>query len=302
MASRQAVDVGRVRADVADAGPGQALQPLRIEALRGQERTLVRRAPERVLAEHPVAANDAMAGHDQGHRVVAECRADGPDGLRPADLRGDPAVRPDLAPGDLEGLHPDVGLEARVATQVQRDVDPPITGQAALDRARQAGRKGVEAMSGSAMLRLHARLECATRGGRLDGAHAQAVEGDPDRADHGLDRGIGLGQTDGDERSIDEPRWCLDPELVEGILDRRVGCLVEAELGWGHRAASWRAVCGGRELVGWRPAAFSASSAARSNAIPRWTWALTVPAGRSRAIPISSYDRPSTWRRTGGAR
>jgi hypothetical protein len=47
-----------------------------------------------------------------GTGLWTEGGADGTDRLRPTDLRRDPAVRPDLATRDLEGLAPDVLLEA----------------------------------------------------------------------------------------------------------------------------------------------------------------------------------------------
>ena len=47
----QAHDVGRVRADVADAGRGLRLQALGIQALAAQDRPLVVRTAERVLAD-----------------------------------------------------------------------------------------------------------------------------------------------------------------------------------------------------------------------------------------------------------
>ena len=45
-----------------------------------------------------------MARDDERHRVVSQGRPDGTNRLRPADLGGDPAIRPDLAARDLEGL------------------------------------------------------------------------------------------------------------------------------------------------------------------------------------------------------
>ena len=86
---------------------------------------LLRGPAERVLADRAVRPDDAVARHDERHRVVAERRPDGADRLRPADLRRDPAVRPDLAARDLERLAPDVELELGAAAQVERDPDPP---------------------------------------------------------------------------------------------------------------------------------------------------------------------------------
>src|SRR5947199_78846 len=58
VAGRHAVDVGRVRPEVADTGPGERLELIRIGAFLGQDRPLVLGTPERVLADHPVAPHD----------------------------------------------------------------------------------------------------------------------------------------------------------------------------------------------------------------------------------------------------
>src|SRR5689334_25162233 len=133
MAGRQAEDVGRVRAEVANAGPGQRFQTVRVRTLLGEDRPLVRWAAERVLADHPVAPDDPVARDDERHGVVAERRADGADGPGPADLCRDPAVRTDLAAGDLEGLQPDGALERRRAAEIEIDLVAPVAGQSALD-------------------------------------------------------------------------------------------------------------------------------------------------------------------------
>ena len=81
-------------------------------------------------------------GHDERHGVVAEGRADRADGLRAADLGGDPAVRPDLAARDLEGLVPDVAFEVGVAAQVEVDPDPTVAVEPPRDRGREPVRHG----------------------------------------------------------------------------------------------------------------------------------------------------------------
>ena len=138
--------MGRVRTQIAPAGPRPVLERLGIEALRSQDRSLGARSTEGVLADEAVAPNDAMAGDHQRHRVVGQRRPDRPDGLRAPDLGGDPAVRPDLAAGDLEGLHPDRDLEFRATPEVERDADPAVAGQASLDGSRQLGRDGFAPM------------------------------------------------------------------------------------------------------------------------------------------------------------
>ena len=90
-AGRQADDLGRVGAQVADARRGQRLESVGVEALAAQDRPLVLRAAQRVLPDRAVRPDDPMAGHDQRHRVVAERRADRPDRLRAGRSRRRPS-------------------------------------------------------------------------------------------------------------------------------------------------------------------------------------------------------------------
>ncbi len=107
-----------------------------------QDRPLVPRPTQRVLADAAVSPDHAVARHDERHRVVPQGGADGADRLRTADLRGDPAVRPDLAPRDLERLVPDVALEVGVAAQVQVDPDAAVAVQPARDGPAETARAG----------------------------------------------------------------------------------------------------------------------------------------------------------------
>ena len=68
----------------------------------------------------------------------------------PADLGGDPAVRPDLAARDLEGLVPDVALEVGVAAQVEVDPHPAVAGEPAVDGRGQASGSRSARMAGPA--------------------------------------------------------------------------------------------------------------------------------------------------------
>ena len=96
---------------------------------------------------------------------------DGPDRLRPADLGRDPAVRPDLAARDVEGLAPDVALEVAVAAQVEIDAHPAVARQSPLDGPRASVvRQGVRREHRASGPGRVARGEL----GRLDAADARA--------------------------------------------------------------------------------------------------------------------------------
>ena len=167
-----------------------------VEALGGEDRPLVLRPAQRVLADRAVGPDDAVARHDQRHGVVAERRADGPDRLRPADLGGDPAVRPDLAARDVEGLAPDVLLELAVAAQVEVDAHAAVAPEPALDRPGQRGRQLVgRERPGD---RSGPRGSRANSGG-LHAADPAAVPGHEQRPDHGVHAGHPVGQPDLDE-------------------------------------------------------------------------------------------------------
>src|SRR5439155_14535675 len=118
---RMADDVRRVRADVADALGRLGLEGRNVQALGFEDPALVLAPAHRIPPDRAVAPDDAMAGNDERHRVVGERGADGSNGLRVADLGRDPAVRPDLAPRDLERLSPDGGLERGGAAEVELD-------------------------------------------------------------------------------------------------------------------------------------------------------------------------------------
>src|SRR4029078_9447263 len=140
MARRPADDLGRGAADESLPAAGGRLHRVGIEALLGQDRRFVVRTAERVLADEAVAPDHSMARDDERHGVVSECRADGPDGLGPADLGAARAIRAALAPRDLERLAPHVLLEAGVTTEVERDPDAAIAVEPSSDRVRETGR------------------------------------------------------------------------------------------------------------------------------------------------------------------
>jgi len=95
-AGRVADDVGRIGAGPAAAGGGVGLEALRIQALGREYPPLPGRPAHGVVADHPVAANHAVARHAR-HGVVRQRGAHGVNRPRLADLGRDPAVRPDLA-------------------------------------------------------------------------------------------------------------------------------------------------------------------------------------------------------------
>ena len=248
-------------------GAGGRFHRVRVEALGGQDRPLVLRPAQRVLADAAVRPDDAVAGHDQRDRVVAEGRAHGPDRLRAPDLGGDPAVRPDLAARDLEGLVPDVPLEVGVAAQVEVDPDAPVAVEPPGDGAgRDASGSRSAAMGRAAGPRDVVGLERGVVRGRLDGRHAQPVPGHDERPDRRVEPGVQVGQPDLAEDVRGQGRRCPGQQGGHGGLDVTIG---------------------GHAVISSRSRRWAASNAVRNRARPRWTWALTVPSGRSRAAASS---------------
>ena len=120
-------------------------------ALGGQRPALGLGAPG-VVADEPVTAHDAMAGDEDGDRVVAERRAHRPDRLRSADLAGQPCIRPDLARRDGQRALEDVGREGGQAAQVEGQAVRSAIGKGAARPVRRcltraASRRGSPARS-----------------------------------------------------------------------------------------------------------------------------------------------------------
>jgi hypothetical protein len=113
---------------------------------------------------------------------VPEGRPDRPDRPGPADLGRDPAVRSDLAAGDLEGLHPDGPLELGRAAQVEVDPVAAVAGEAALDLPGQALRQRVAASRDPAGPGVEARLKRLAVGCLLDRRDTRAFRR-PERPD-----------------------------------------------------------------------------------------------------------------------
>ncbi len=274
VARRQAVDLGRVRADVADPGPGERLELVGVEALGRQDRPLVGRAAERVVADQPVAPDDPVARDDERDRVVAERRPDGPDRLRPADLGGDPAVRPDLAARDLERLRPDVALEVGPAAQVERDPGAPVAAEPAVDRrgepataarrpGRRAGRTGRRGRARTPPRPGPARRPTtpsplkATNSGPIGDVDRGVGVGQPDR-----DRGSGAGACparSSGARPARPARASSAGSVSEAVIGGPPGGVAAGERRVGRR------VRGGRSPDGRRP---RRSSAGRPRASP----------------------------------
>ncbi len=206
VARRQAVDPGRVRADIADAGPGQRLErrqdrgpprpagpacwPARRAStgrssrrsgrLGGRARSTVRgcgREPSRPPGPPSAGRSRRRSSRTAGPPLGG---SRGPSSRRPARSSSGPAGRAGSPPVD----------------RLRAGDGSPRSGGVAARPRRWAGRPRLAAARSS---------NATARFGRLDRVHAEAVEGDPDRADHGLDRGIGVGQADGHEGSIGEP-------------------------------------------------------------------------------------------------
>ena len=208
-----------------------------------------------------------MARDDERHGVVPERRADRPDRLRAADLGGDPAVGPDLAARDLEGLVPDVAFEVGVAAQVEVDADPPVAVEAACDRRGKALGHPLDGMCRAPGPGQVVRLERRVVIGRLDRRDAQPVPGHDERPDRGVEAGVAVGQAD-------------------------LGEHVRGEAGRSRRAEAGQrrlhgSIVGGHAVISSRSCRWAASNAVRNSASPRWTCALTVPSGRSRAMASS---------------
>src|SRR4051812_42475065 len=209
-----------------------------------------------------------MARDDEWHRVVPQGGAYRAHRLRPADLSGDPAVGPDLPARDLEGLHPDRLLELGVAAKVERHGRPAVALETAPDRPLKADREraGDGATAGAHLVGARERRRVA---GEVGGRHATPVPRHEHVAERGGDGREGIDQPDLDEHVVGKLGGCHGPER------ERPGAVV---IDGGHAVSSWRS-CWVRV---WR-----------RMARPRWTWALTVPTGRSRAAAMSSYERSS---------
>src|SRR4051812_41954621 len=266
-AGRQAIDLRRVGADEPYAGRSQLLEPRKVEALCLEDRPLVARPAKRVLPDGPVTPDDPVTRHDERDRVVAERRTHRTDGLRTTDLGGDPAVRPHLATRDLERLQPDVSFEFRVAAEIEVDMGPAIAVEPPRDRRRQSGWQRPGAVRRSPGPSPVVGFEGAVVVSGLDRRDAASIPGDDERADRRVEPRIEIGQT----------------HLGEDAGPERCG---SARAQGGHRRFDVL-VGGGHAVILSRSRRSAASYAVRSRASPRWTWAFTVPSGRSSAAASS---------------
>src|SRR6266540_1546129 len=236
-----------------------------------------------------------MARDQQRDRVVGERGADRPHRRRAADLRGDPAVRPDLAARDLQRLQEDGPFELSPAAQVDGDPGAAVPTQSPGDgRAEPWWKAARRATDRSPDARPEGPLEGLRACGGRQRRHAPAVPGDPDLADRRRERSVVVGQAGGDEGVGQQRRRGGGAQIVERGLDRRLEAdLAQLATGLVDVGVFIHAIDSSRS---------AATRASRSSARPRWTWALTVPSGRPRASLISGYDKPSTCRSTIAAR
>ena len=293
VARRHAEDVRRVRADVADPGPGQ--RPRGRPGRRPRPARIVRllaRSAERVLADEAVASGRPGG---TGRSAGSGCgRAPSRPPGRPSAGRSRPRSSRTAGPRRAGSRAPSARRPARTrSSRAGRDRSGP--GGRRRGGARPPGRGAAAAPpSRSARRPVRAKNDCSNA--RSSGAPSTAdtprrVPGDPQRPERGVDHGVVVGQADRDERRVAEAGGRGLGERGERGLDRREP-RVRSRAGRRVRVES---------VMRSSPCAHaprSARSAARSVARPRWTWALRVPSGRPSASAISAYDRPSTWRRT----
>ena len=143
-----------------------------------------------VVAEGPVAADDTMAGHDDGERVVGAGASDGPHRLGVPCRGGDGRVAPGGSVGDGAEVLEDVAAEAPGQAEIDGDVDgAAVAGEVLLELAGGI----LESARGAQDAR-------ADLGGELgeDGVMVFPVEGDPGEA------AVRAGQQERTEWAVDD--------------------------------------------------------------------------------------------------
>ena len=185
---------------------------------------------------------------------------------------GDPAVRPDLAAGDLERLEQTArsnSVRPRRSTSIFARRSP------ASRRAMALARRG-----GSASTRRTGRPKSRSKYGLERRRHRGALATDETPRPFQATKTSPIAVDSEAYRSARPTAARVAGRSVAGALVRRSAqggldagqALIGVGGGRGHAIDSWR---------------WSASTAARSNVMPRWTWALTVPSGRPRTWLIS---------------
>ena len=211
-----------------------------------------------------------MARHDQRHRVVPERRARprGPPSGRPISAAIQPYGR--TSPRGISSALCQTSRSKSVWPRRSRSIlDAAVAGQPPADRAQPAASGSWAARYARRPVRARcAASKAASSVARLD-RRTRRARSRPRRAARSASR---TGRTDRPGR----PR---PGRSVRASLGR---CVHER----GQAASRSRSV-GGHAVISSRSRRWAASNAVRNRARPRWTWALTVPSGRSRAVASS---------------
>ena len=266
---------GRV-AQVAHARGGEPLESLGMRALDPQERALVARPAEGVLAEAAVAPYDTVARDQERHGILRQRRPRGAHGVGMPDLLGDPAVGPHFPRRDLEGLQKHRPFELGEAAQVEVQLPPPLAFEVAHERPHRRRRHRLLRIRPAAVAPLEGPLEVRTGSGPRHHRDPRLAVRHEDGAQRRLETPVGVGQAD-------PPK------------DRRQQRLGRPDGRRGHRPKHLR---DGQRLShllhDLTPSRRDSERASRRALIPRCTFDLTVPSGCPRTVATSSRRRPST--------
>ncbi len=217
-----------------------------------------------VLTDGAVAAHDAVARHEQRHRVPRARRADGAHRVRRAGRPGDGGIALRRPERDLAQVGEHVAAEPTGEAEVERHVEPaPASGEVLLELTG----GGIESRRVAEDARAHV--------GRQLGEHLVVIlagEGDPDHA------GRGRRQQQGTEWAVERAVGDVEQAGAIGIHGERGAPLF-------HRLLV-RDRHGGRQQLAHPPAPSRRSLAIPSAALRRAA-ASVVP---SRAA-TSAYDR-----------
>ena len=248
---------GRAASTRPDRGP----RPARIARLLSG-------AAQRVLADRSIGPDHPVARDDERNGVVAERRPDGSHRLRPADLRRDPAVGPDLARAGSRGLLQDLALERRCGRGGRREPRP-------------AGR-------------LRAAARCAWPGPRARRPRPRRRHDRSGSRWCARTSASSIVCSTADTRARSRPRTAARAAIRSARSDPP-GRPARGRPAQGRRRRKAQpgegsfdgSVVGGHAVISSRSRRWAVSSAVRRSARPRWTCALTVPSGRSSAWATS---------------
>ena len=250
-----------------------------MRAFRLEKSSLVPRSAERVVAEVAVAPHHAVAGDQDGHRVLRERRPGRPHGFGVTDLARDPAVRPDLAAGDLERLPKNRLLELRQAPQVEAQVR--------VARAQPSGDHGADAGGDATDIRLdRAPRPALERPLEVPGGARPRYHRDP---------GPAVRDEDPADRGLDPPVCVAEADPLQHRRQKRAGRSLARQRGQGSgdreslRGGRFRVRLHDLDLVARRESVI----ARRSRLTARWTFDFAVPSGCFRIVATSSSRSPS---------